>query len=106
MPNAIRSATATTILLRNGCRFARRRSVRSRVAGPVDSSGRFEPGDRRDQIGARDVVRRRKRVALRVAWPLFRDRRPAVGAADDYAPKSTRRATELLGDNRLIVHSS
>jgi hypothetical protein len=53
---------------------------------------------------AGDVEGRREGRAGRIARPLLRHCRPAVGTADGYAPEGARRATELLRDNGFILH--
>ena len=70
----------------------------------LDAALGLEPGNRRDQVLAGEVIRGRERCARRVAWPLLGDGRPTVGTTDDYAPEGARRATELSRNDGLILH--
>jgi hypothetical protein len=74
------------------------------LAPPFHASRRLEPGDRGDQVGAREPVRRRERDAGLVVRRLLGDGRAAEGAADDYAAKGARPAAELAFHDGTIIH--
>ena len=92
---------------------ARRRGVRGVEGGvllqqalvPVDASGRLEAVDLRDRVRARQVVRRRERLAPGQIRVLLDDRRPAVRAADGDAHTAPRRAAQLCLDDGGVLHA-
>jgi len=68
----------------------------SRILGgsarpPLHASGRFEPRDRCDELGAREPEGRRERLAFVVERVLLRDRRMPERTADDNALEGPRR---------------
>src|SRR5437764_2892583 len=77
-----------------------------RTRPALDAACRLEPRDRGDEVPARDVVRRRERLAPAVVRLLLRDRGPAERAADDDALERPRLAAELPGDEGSIsIHN-
>jgi hypothetical protein len=57
----------------------------------LNSSGRFEPRHRRNELWAREPEGRRERLAAVVERVLFRDRWMSERTADDNAPEGPRR---------------
>ena len=76
-PARRRRARAGRALLLGRARERRgeRLVLRDRVAPPLDASGRLEPRERGDEVRAREVVRRRERLAVDVVRSLLGDRR-------------------------------
>ena len=74
--------------------------------GPtLHATAGLEAGDRSHEVRAGQIERGRERLAGRVGRPLLGDRRTAVGAADDDAPKRAGWPAELTCDDFLIVHA-
>ena len=73
-------------------------------APALDSAGSLDPRDRRHEVRAREVVRRRERLALRVVRQLLGHRGKAVRATNGDPAERTRRAPQLTRDDRSIVH--
>jgi hypothetical protein len=85
--------------------FAERAIFSGGLRPALDAAAGFEPGNRRDQVRASEVVRGRERRAARIARPLLGHCRPPIGTADDYAPEGAWRATELSCNDCLILHA-
>ena len=77
-----------------------------RTAPPRDSPFRLEARDRRNEPGAREVVRRRKRLTLGRESGLLGDGRVPVRAPDRDAAHRARGAPELPRDDGSIVHEA
>ena len=109
-PSVPRSPAASSRRMRRCSRspargVAQRRVVRDRGAPALDPAGGLEPGDGGDQVAAREVVRRRERLAVRrVRLLLGHGRQPPRAAGDD-APERARLSAELTGDGGAIVHA-
>ena len=68
-------------------RRGERRVVCSCPAPTLDAAGGFESRKRRDEVRAREVVRRRERLAAQVVRSLLGDRGQAERTANDDAEK-------------------
>ena len=68
----------------------------------LDAAGGLEPRDRRDEMAARDVVRRRERLAVGCVRVLLGDGRAAERAADDDAAEGARLPSELPRDGGAV----
>lgn len=80
-------------------------SVVSHEHGPaLDTTGGLQPCERSDEVGAREVVRRRKRLTARVVRRLLGDCRKTVRAALDNASERAWLSPELAGDHGSVVH--
>src|SRR5262245_31937590 len=75
----------------------------SALGPPLDASRGLEARDRGHEVWAREVVRRRKRAAFDVVRPLFRDGRPAEGAANGDSSERSRWPAELLLDELTVL---
>ena len=64
----------------------------------------LEPGDRRDELRAREVVRGRKRVAGVVVRRLLGHRGRPERAAGDYAEERAGPSAKLSLDERAVIH--
>ena len=71
----------------------------------LDASSRLESRYGCDEVPAREVVRRRKRLPALVVRRLLRHGGKPPGAAADDASKRARRAPELALDGGTIVHA-
>lgn len=73
-------------------------------APALDTAGGLLPRERGDEVGAGEVVRRRKRLAVRVVRKLLGNRRKAVRAALDDTSERARLSPELSGHHGSVVH--
>src|SRR6266542_380348 len=74
--------------------------------GPsLDAAGGFDPGDRSDEMRARQVVRGWEGLTGWVVRLLLGDCRTAEWASDRDTPQGAGRAPELRGDDGTVVHS-
>ena len=74
------------------------------LAPALDAARRLEPRDRRDELRAGEVVRRRKRVAGVVVRRLLGHRGRSEGAAGDYAEERAGPSAKLSLDERAVIH--
>src|SRR5437016_1301473 len=72
VPRCERAPDAAGLLVGAGETVGQDRVGRGGRRPPLDAAGRLEPRDRGDKPAARDVVRRRERLALRVVRALLR----------------------------------
>ena len=73
-------------------------------APAIDTAGRLEPGNCRNELWAGQVVGGRERLARIVERLLLGDGGAAPGTADDYPPERSRRAAKLSLDDRTVIH--
>jgi len=73
-----------------------------RRAPALDAAGGFEPGDGRDEMPAREVVRGGERLAVRAIGALLSDSRSAERAAHRDASERARLAPELARYNPAV----
>lgn len=86
---------STLIVGRALQRRDQRRVVRRRPAPTLDTSRGFDSRKRRDEVRAREVVRRRERLAVQVVRSLLGYRGQAEGTANDDAEKRARLSPQL-----------
>ena len=73
-------------------------------APALDTRSRLQPRERSDEVRAREVVRRRKRLTGRVVRRLLGDSGKTVRTALDDASKRARLSPELSGHHGSVVH--
>src|SRR5205823_2177217 len=98
---------AKRALLAVGAGAARgQRVVDPRGRAPaLDPAGGFEPGDRGHEVTARQVVRGREGLAIRVVGALLRHRRPTERTAHDDSAKRARLTSDLASDDGAVCVS-
>jgi hypothetical protein len=80
------------------------RVLASALAPALDTARRLDARELRDELRAREPVRRRERLARLVVRRLLGYRRAAEGAADGNAAERPRRASELALDDLPVIH--
>src|SRR3954451_19576191 len=97
-------AQAPLLLIRGGEARTERGVFGDGARPPLDPAGGLHARQRSDEGGAGQVVGRRERRAIGGVRRLLRYRRSSERTAASHTNKGARRASELLLDQRAVIH--